>query len=180
MEDDLYTNRYRTFDELYRYCYRVASTVGLVCIEIYDYDNPKANEYAEAWGIFMQLTNILRDVSEDASRNRVYLPLEDLERHGIKASELSTDMSNDKRWHAFVSEFIERIESYHKKAMKLLPLLNRKARYSPAAMMAFYASILKKIKKRDGNIFHGQIKLSKAEKVTLAAIVYTKQRFLRL
>jgi len=180
MEDDLYTNRYRSFDELYRYCYRVASTVGLVCIEIYDYDEPRANEYAEAWGIFMQLTNILRDVSEDASRNRVYLPLEDLERHGIKASELSTDMSNDKRWHAFVSEFIERIESYHEKAMKLLPLLNRKARYSPAAMMAFYASILKKIKKRDGNIFHGQIKLSKAEKVTLAAVVYAKQRFLRL
>ena len=180
MEDDLYTNRYRTFDELYRYCYRVASTVGLVCIEIYDYEDSKANEYAEAWGIFMQLTNILRDVSEDASRNRVYLPLDDLERHGIKASELSTDMSNDKRWHAFVTEFIEKIESYHKKAMKLLPLLNRKARYSPAAMMAFYASILKKIKKRDGNIFHGQIKLSKAEKVTLAAIVYTKQRFLRL
>ncbi|MDP6098687.1 MAG: phytoene/squalene synthase family protein, partial [Candidatus Thalassarchaeaceae archaeon] len=82
MEDDLYTNRYRTFDDLYRYCFRVASTVGLVCIEIYDYDNPKANEYAEAWGIFMQLTNILRDVAEDASRNRVYLPLDDLERHG--------------------------------------------------------------------------------------------------
>jgi phytoene synthase len=180
MEDDLYTNRYRTFDDLYRYCFRVASTVGLVCIEIYDYDNPKANEYAEAWGIFMQLTNILRDVAEDASRNRVYLPLDDLERHGIKANELSTDLSNDKRWHAFVAEFIERVEKYHEKALKLLPLLNRKARYSPAAMMAFYASILKKIKKRDGNIFHGQIKLSKAEKVTLAAVVYTKQRFLRL
>ncbi len=180
MEDDLYTNRYRTFDDLYKYCYRVASTVGLACIEIYDYEDPKAIEYAESWGIFMQLTNILRDVSEDAGRNRVYLPLDDLERHGIKASELSTDLSNDKRWHAFVSEFIERIEVYHEKALKLLPLLNRKARYSPAAMMSFYASILKKIKKHDGNIFHGQIKLSKVEKVSLAAAVYIKQRFLRL
>lgn len=180
MEDDLYTNRYSTFDDLYQYCYRVASTVGLVCIEIYDYDDPKAKEYAEAWGIFMQLTNILRDVAEDAGRNRVYLPLDDLARHGIKPSELSGDLSADKRWHAFVGEFIERIEMYHEKALKLLPLLNRKARYSPAAMMAFYGSILKKIKKHDGDIFHGQVKLSKFEKVTLAAMVYTKQRFLRL
>jgi len=180
MEDDLYTNRYRTFDDLYKYCYRVASTVGLVCIEIYDYDDPKAAEYAESWGIFMQMTNILRDVSEDAGRNRVYLPLDDLERHGIKPSELSGDLASDKRWHAFSSEFIRKIESYHEKALKLLPLLNRKARYSPAAMMAFYGSILKKIKKKDGNIFHGQVKLSKVEKVTLAAAIYAKQRFFRL
>jgi len=122
----------------------------------------------------------LRDVSEDAGRNRVYLPLDDLERHGIKPSELSGDLANDKRWHAFSSEFIGKIESYHEKALKLLPLLNRKARYSPAAMMAFYGSILKKIKRRDGNIFHGQIKLSKVEKVTLAAAIYAKQRFFRL
>jgi len=180
MEDDLYTNRYRTFDDLYQYCYRVASTVGLVCIEIYDYDDPLAMEYAESWGIFMQMINILRDVSEDAGRNRVYLPLEDLERHGIKPSELSGDLSADKRWHAFVGEFIERIEGYHEKAVKLLPLLNRKARYSPAVMMAFYGKILKKIKKHDGDIFHGQVKLSKAEKVTFAAAIYAKQRFLRL
>ncbi len=180
MEDDLYTNRYSTFNDLYHYCYRVASTVGLVCIEIYDYDDPKAKEYAEAWGIFMQLTNILRDVAEDAGRNRVYLPLDDLARHGIKPSELSGDLSRDKRWHAFVNELIEKIEMYHQKAVKLLPLLNRKARYSPAAMMAFYGSILKKIKKMNGNVFHGKVKLSKAEKVILAAAVYTKQRFLRL
>ncbi len=180
MEDDLYTNRYQTFEDLYRYCYRVASTVGLVCIEIYGYDDPKAAECAEAWGIFMQLTNILRDVAEDAQRNRVYLPVDDLARHGLKPSDLSEDLSNDKRWHSFVSEYIEKVEGYYEKAMKLLPLLNRKARYSPAAMMAFYWSILKKIKRKDGNVFHGQIKLSKAEKITLAAVVYTKQRFLRL
>ncbi len=180
MEDDLYTNRYQTFEDLYRYCYRVASTVGLTCIEIYGYDDPRAKEYAESWGIFMQLTNILRDVAEDAQRNRVYLPIEDLERHGIKPRELSEDLSNDKRWHAFVAEFIERIEGYHKKGLKLLPLLNRKERYSPAAMMAFYSSILKKIKRKDGNEFQGTIKLNKTEEMALAAIVYTKQRFLRL
>jgi len=180
MEDDLYTNRYRTFEDLYRYCYKVASTVGLVCIEIYGYDDPRAKEYAESWGIFMQLTNILRDVQEDALDNRVYLPLDELARHGIKVTELAGDLSNDKRWHAFVTDYIERAESYREKGLKLLPLLDRKSRYSPAAMMAFYSSILKKIKKKDGDVFHGTIKLTKTEKMVLAAIVYTKQRFLRL
>ena len=79
MEDDLYNNRYMTFDELYNYCYRVASVVGLMCIEIYGYENPLARKYAESWGIFMQLTNVLRDVGEDIERDRVYLPLDELE-----------------------------------------------------------------------------------------------------
>ena len=80
MEDDLYNNRYRTFDELYDYCYRVASVVGLMCIEIYGYEDPIAKKYAESWGIFMQLTNVLRDVGEDIERDRVYLPLDELRR----------------------------------------------------------------------------------------------------
>ena len=62
MEDDFFQDRYETFEDLYRYCYRVASTVGLVCIDIYGYENPKARDHAEAWGVFMQLVNILRDV----------------------------------------------------------------------------------------------------------------------
>jgi phytoene synthase len=180
MEDDLYTNRYQTFDDLYRYCYRVASTVGLTCIEIYGYENDDAREFAEAWGIFMQLTNILRDVVEDAEENRVYLPLDELKKHGIDPDELTEDLSDDLGWKAFVSDFIGRAESYYFQAQQLLPLLDRSSRYSPAAMMAFYRSVLKKIKKRDGDVFHGTVKLSKAEKMTMAALVYTKQRFLRL
>jgi phytoene synthase len=180
MEDDLYTNRYQTFDDLYRYCYRVASVVGLTCVEICGYEDDAAREFAEAWGIFMQLTNILRDVVEDAERNRVYLPLDELKKHGIDSDELSEDLSDDLRWKAFVSDFIGRAESYYFRAQQLLPLLDRSSRYSPAAMMAFYRSVLKKIKKRDGDVFHGTVKLSKAEKMTLAALVYTKQRFLRL
>ena len=69
MEDDFHRNRYETFEELYSYCYRVASTVGLVCIEIYGYSKLEAREYSEAW-VFMQLTNIIRDVAEDAERDR--------------------------------------------------------------------------------------------------------------
>ena len=75
MEDDLFNNRYHDFDDLYLYCYRVASVVGLMCIEIYGYEDPKARKFAESWGIFMQLTNVLRDIAEDVQRDRIYLPL---------------------------------------------------------------------------------------------------------
>ena len=148
--------------------------------KIVGYEDENALEFAEAWGIFMQLTNILRDVSEDFERNRIYLPLDELKRHGIKPEELGEALSDDLRWKAFTSDFIGRAESYYFRAQRLLPLLERNTRYSPAAMMAFYHSVLKKIKKRDGDVFHGTVKLSKAEKLTMAALVYAKQRFLRL
>ena len=86
MEDDLYQNRYRTFDDLYVYCYRVASVVGLMCIEIYGMRTQGA-QIRESWGIFMQLTNVLRDVGEDIHRDRVYLPSEELEANDLDPNE---------------------------------------------------------------------------------------------
>ena len=182
MEDDLYTNRYKTFEELYTYCYRVASTVGLVCIDIYGYETPVAREFAEAWGIFMQLTNILRDVAEDATRNRIYLPLEDLERFGISEADVlaGASLKDHPGWEAFVEEYCQRVETYREKAFKLLPLLDKQSRYSPAAMMAFYQSIIRKIAKSGGDVFSGTVKLSKAEKLSLAAGVYLRHRFFSL
>ena len=88
VEMDLGRTRYATFDELRLYCYRVASAVGLVCIEIFGYRNPRTREYAENLGIAFQLTNIIRDVSEDAARGRIYLPLEDLARFGVTEEEI--------------------------------------------------------------------------------------------
>ena len=182
MEDDFHQNRYETFEELYSYCYRVASTVGLVCIEIYGYDDLAAREFSEAWGIFMQLTNIIRDVAEDAERDRIYLPMEDLRRYGISEQDVKSgaDLLEHPGWKPFVEEYISRAETYRDKAFKLLPLLDRQSRYSPAAMMAFYESILKKIDKSDGDVFTQRVQLSKAEKITLAAYVYTRYRFLAL
>ena len=182
MEDDFHQNRYETFEELYSYCYRVASTVGLVCIEIYGYDDLAAREFSEAWGIFMQLTNILRDVAEDAERDRIYLPMEDLSRYGISEQDVKSgaDLLEHPGWKPFVDEYISRAETYRDKAFKLLPLLDRQSRYSPAAMMAFYESILKKIDKSEGDVFTQRVQLSKAEKITLAAYVYTRYRFLAL
>jgi len=182
MEDDFHQNRYETFEELYSYCYRVASTVGLVCIEIYGYDDLEAREFSESWGIFMQLTNIIRDVAEDAERDRIYLPMEDLRRYGISEQDVKSgaDLLEHPGWKPFVEEYISRAETYRDKAFKLLPLLDRQSRYSPAAMMAFYESILKKINKSEGDVFTQRVQLSKAEKITLAAYVYTRYRFLAL
>ena len=180
MEDDLYTNRYQTFEELYSYCYRVASTVGLVCSGIYGHESTTAaREFAEAWGSAMQLTNIIRDVQEDAERDRIYLPLEDLERFGITEEDVMSGrkLLDHPGWKPFIEEYCSRVNAYKEKAFKLLPLLPKQSRYSPAAMMAFYSSILRRIQKTGGDVFTERVKLSKAEKLTLAAGVYLRHRF---
>lgn len=180
MEDDLYTNRYETFEELYSYCYRVASTVGLVCIDIYGVEATAAErEFAEAWGISMQLTNILRDVQEDADRDRIYLPIEDLERFGITEADVMSGRKLLKHpgWKPFVKEYCARVRAYQDKGFKLLPMISKQSRYSPAAMMAFYSSILRRIERTGGDVFTERVKLSKAEKLTLAAGVYLRHRF---
>ena len=95
MEMDLTRARYATFEELYSYCYRVASVVGLICIEIFGYRNPKTREYAERLGIAFQLTNILRDLAVDAERGRIYLPQDELRRIGYSEEDLLAGKYND-------------------------------------------------------------------------------------
>ena len=182
MENDFHQNRYQTFEELYSYCYRVASTVGLVCIEIYGYDDPRAREYAESWGVFMQLINIIRDVAEDAERDRIYLPLEDLARWGISEEDVMSgkELLKHPGWEPFVKEYLDRADGYRQRAFQLLSHLDRSARYSPAAMASFYQSIMKKIVKRNGDVFTERVQLSKTEKMILAAYVYVRFRFIGL
>ncbi|MEC7254436.1 MAG: phytoene/squalene synthase family protein [Candidatus Poseidoniaceae archaeon] len=179
MEDDLYSNRYRTFEELYVYCYRVASVVGLMCIEIYGYDDPRARKFAESWGIFMQLTNVLRDVGEDIERDRVYLPLDELERNGMTEGDLvGGKVVLNPTWEPYCHHYAKRARTYLEEARQLLPLLPRRTRYSPAAMIAFYDKILKQIEKQQGDVFTRRVKLNKFQKLSLAAAVYLRHRFL--
>ena len=178
MEDDLFHNRYRTFDELYLYCYRVASVVGLMCIEIFGYEDQKAKRYAESWGIFMQLGNVLRDVGEDIERDRVYLPMDELEANNISDTELSGDVRRNPQWEAYTIAYAKRARTYLREAKKLLPLLPRRTRYSPAAMIAFYDAILKQIVKKQGDVYSSRVKLTKPQKIWLAAAVYARYRFL--
>ena len=179
MEDDLYSNRYRTFEELYVYCYRVASVVGLMCIEIYGYDDPRARKFAESWGIFMQLTNVLRDVGEDIERDRVYLPLDELERNGMTEGDLvGGKVVLNPTWEPYCHHYAKRARTYLEEARQLLPLLPRRTRYSPAAMIAFYDKILKQIERQQGDVFTRRVKLNKVQKLSLAAAVYLRHRFL--
>ena len=182
MENDFHKNRYETFEDLYSYCYKVASTVGLVCIEIYGYSDPRAREYAESWGVFMQLINIIRDVAEDAQRDRIYLPLDDLKRWGITEEDIKEgkEILKHPGWAPFVQEYLEKAELYRERAFKLLPFLDKSSRYSPAAMASFYQSIMRKIIKNDGDVFSNRIQLSKTEKMFLAAYVYVRFRFIGL
>ena len=179
MEEDLFINRYKTFDDLYLYCYRVASVVGLMCIEIYGYEDERAKKYAESWGIFMQLINVLRDVGEDIDRDRVYLPLDELESNNIDVEHFTEGrVLLNNQWEPYTKEYAKRARSYLKEARKLLPLLPRRARYSPAAMIAFYEKILNGIVKRQGDVFTSRVALSKPQKLILAATVYLKHRIL--
>ena len=127
----------------------------------------------------MQLTNIIRDVAEDAERDRIYLPMEDLRRYGISEQDVKSgaELLEHPGWKPFVEEYISRAETYRDKAFKLLPLLPKQSRYSPAAMMAFYSSILRRIERSGGDVFTERVKLSKAEKLTVAAGVYLRHRF---
>ena len=149
-----------------------------MCIEIYGYEDPKARKFAESWGIFMQLTNVLRDIAEDVQRDRIYLPLGELEKNGILPEKLDENVILNPSWEPYVHHYAKRARTYLKEAKQLLPLLPRRSRYSPAAMIAFYDKILRKIERQQGDVFTKRVKLSKVQKLSLAAAVYLRHRFL--
>lgn len=164
MEMDLDDQRYETFDDLYRYCYRAASAVGLICIEIFGYQDKAAREYAEALGIAMQLTNILRDIREDMTRGRIYLPREDLDRFGYSEEQLEKNELAP----AFqdLMEFqVRRTREYFQKAEPLFPLIDAEARYCPVLLKRLYSKILDKIENRNYDVFSRRPGLSRLQKL---------------
>lgn len=162
-EMDLGVSRYETFAELYRYCFHVASAVGLVCLQIFGFSNELAREYAEQCGIAFQLTNILRDVKEDAQMGRVYLPAEDLRTFHYHPEELARGIFDDRfrRLMAFESD---RARDYYSKARNLLRLVDENSRPSLWAMMEIYSRILAKIVSRGYDVFGSRVRLSGFEK----------------
>ena len=163
MEMDLHNQRYQTFEELYRYCYRAAAAVGLLCIEIFGYQG-EPSEHAEALGIAMQLTNILRDISEDMTRGRIYLPLEDLDRFGYSPEELERNELNP-AFKSMMKFQVERARSYFDKAEPLFPLIDAETRYCPVLLKRLYTKILDKIENQDYDIFSRRPSLSKFQKI---------------
>jgi 15-cis-phytoene synthase len=161
---------YATFADLYRYCYLVASIVGLVCIRIFGYSDPRAEKLAEETGIAFQLTNILRDVQEDAARNRAYLPLEDLAAHGIALNALlhrrtGTPPTANER--ALFAEIAERAEIYYKSATALLPLIDRESRPAMWVLVAIYHALLKRIGRANYDVFSQRASVPLLQKLAI-------------
>ena len=162
---DTYTNRFNTFDELYIYCYKVASVVGLMTSEIFGYSSPDALPHAIDLGIAMQLTNIARDIGEDAAINRIYIPKEELERFKISEG----DILQNRRSESFkkLMQFqIKRAHSYYDSADKGIPYLDHDSRLTVQLMSTNYRRILGCIEKNEYDVFKKRASLSLMQKAT--------------
>jgi phytoene synthase len=179
---------YATFADLYRYCYLVASVVGLVCIRIFGYtdraaEKLTAEKLAEETGIAFQLTNILRDVVEDAGRNRVYLPLEDLAAHNVPLDALldrapHAPPTADER--ALLAAIAQRAETYYKSAQALLPLIDRESRPALWVLVAIYHALLKRIRRADYDVFSRRASVPFAQKVAILLVGLARMTWARL
>ncbi|MBX3167874.1 MAG: phytoene/squalene synthase family protein [Candidatus Eremiobacteraeota bacterium] len=168
VEADLSKNRYATFDELYRYCYCVASTVGLVCVHVYGFDHsPEALQMAEWRGIAFQLTNILRDVAEDLSLSRIYLPQDELAGAGLSEADLLAGRDTP-AMRQFLKEQVARAQDYYGRAARLEERVDPACRSSLAAMTSIYQALLTKVGQMGCTVLKKRAKLSTVEKLRLA------------
>ncbi len=177
------TDTYATFDDLYRYCYLVASVVGLVCIRIFGYGDPRAEKLAEETGIAFQLTNILRDVAEDAERNRVYLPVEDLAAHHLSVEQLlqrpAGSLPNaDER--ALLKEIAMRAEHYYDSARELLPLIDRESRPALWVLVRIYHALLRRIRRANYDVFSRRVSVPKIQKLEILAVGMARMGWARM
>ena len=161
---DTHIKRYETWDALYVYCFRVASTVGLMSAEIFGYDTPETLEYAEALGIAMQLTNILRDVKEDAAMNRIYLPAEDLRRFNVTEAQILAN-EFDAKFVELIKFEIERARDYYAKAEQGIALLEPDARFTVLLAARIYAKILNEIERQNHNVFIKRAHTTRLQKI---------------
>ena len=170
MEDDLFEVRHKTWDEVRAYCYKVASAVGLVLIEIYGCEDAGARIHAIDMGIQLQMINILRDVSEDYRSGRIYLPINTLSEYNINISELgNAEFGTNNRWKAFVQEYIEIVRRHQESAQHLFEYLDSKSRLQPQLMCEAYDAMFHEIVRRSGDVFSKRPSLSKWRKIRLAA-----------
>ncbi len=166
VEVDLTQSRFADWEELRSYCYKVASVVGLICIEVFGYEDEQARDYAVDMGIAMQLTNILRDVKEDAERGRIYIPQDEMRRFGYTERELNAGVVNDE-FRALMAHQAERARRHFQSSEPLFPLISPDSRACPKLMHATYASLLGRIEHAGYDVFQKRIGLNPAEKLLL-------------
>lgn len=158
--------QYDTFDQLYDYCYHVASVVGLICIRIFGYRDPRAEKLAEQTGVAFQLTNIIRDVQEDARLGRVYLPREDFLRFGLDAHALTNGSAPNALRPVLEFEAL-RAREFYRAAEDLLPLIDEDGQPALWTLVEIYRRLLERIIARNYDVFSGKVKLSTAEKLAV-------------
>ena len=163
VEMDLTIHRYQTFDELRVYCYRVASAVGLVSIEIFGYRNPACKEYAVQLGLALQTTNIIRDVGKDLDAGRIYLPQEDLARFNYSEKELQSRQYNDRFVNLLQFE-ADRAHGFFSRAAELLPNEDRRSMVAAEIMASIYLGLLRRMELDKFRVFEKQYSLNKLEK----------------
>jgi len=168
VEMDLSISRYATFEELRLYCYRVASAVGLVSIEIFGYRDPQCREYAIQLGLALQTTNIIRDVGKDLAIDRIYLPQEDLARFGYSTDDLVAQ-TYDARFIALMKFQAQRSHAFYEKAATLLPREDRRAMVSAEIMAAVYRDLLRRIERDRFRVFEKQYRLNRLQKAAHVA-----------
>ncbi len=167
MEMDLDIDRYPNFAALERYCYRVASVVGLLSAEIFGYQDKRTLDYAARLGMAFQLTNIIRDVGEDARRGRIYLPLDEMGRHGVSVADIAAARETD----AFrrLMEFqIDRALDYYRRAFDALPAVDRRAQRAGLVMAAIYRTLIDEILADGCRVLTQRIKLTPLRKLWIA------------
>lgn len=176
VEMDLSCKRYATFDDLRGYCYLVASAVGLICIEIFGYRHPSTKIYAERLGVAFQLTNIIRDVREDAARERIYLPLEDLKRFGVTEKEILEAIPSPafSRLMAFEAD---RARAFYREAEAALAPEDRSAMIAAEGMRLIYSALLDQIARSGYRVLNGRLRVSTPRKLYLVGRAWAGSRF---
>jgi len=174
---------HRTFTDLYDYCYLVASVVGLVCIRIYGYEDRRAEQLAERCGVAFQLTNIIRDVKEDAAMGRVYLPEEDWSRFGLTVDDFLGDRGarlEQSRLSLLLEFETQRAREYYESAAELIPLVHEDSRPALWVIVSIYKSLLDRIAERHYDVLTRRVSLSAREKFAILARGIMKSVFYRL
>jgi phytoene synthase len=175
VEMDLTRNRYATFGDLYEYCYRVAGVVGLMCIEIFGYRNPKAKDYAVNLGVALQLTNIMRDIRVDAERDRIYLPQDEMARFGYSEAELFQGAYTP-AFLALMRFTSTRAHQYFQNARQLLALEDRRSLLAAEIMGAIYYRLLEAIEASGYRVFDRTITLPTTHKLWIALATWARSR----
>ena len=180
VEMDLGSRRYETFEDLYEYCTRVASAVGLICLEIFGYGDPRSRQYAIDLGIALQLTNILRDVPEDLRRGRVYIPLDDLRRHGCSEADLERESANpgggvrSPAVKALLRQQGERARDYYRRAAQGLPRADARRLVAAEIMGAIYRGILSRIEAAGYDVFSRRMVIPRPRRALIAAAIWAR------